>query len=349
MTILVTGGAGFIGSNFISGWFAHCNETVINLDRLSYAANLENLAEVDELPNYHFVLGDICNTALVSSILKDYTIRSIVHFAAESHVDNSIKSPQPFIENNIIGTFSLLEATRNYLSTLPDEKKSAFRFLHVSTDEIYGSLEPSAAPFTERHPIEPNSPYSASKAASNHLVHAYHNTYGLNTLITNCSNNYGPRQHTEKLVPLMIKNALMGYELPIYGDGNQIRDWLYVSDHCAALRNILKLGQPGSVYNIGGMNEKKNIEVAHAICDALDSSCPKKDGTSYRNQIKFVQDRLGHDRRYAINADKLKNELHWSPIETFETGLQKTILWYLTHRFPEALNQGNNQTVSTRP
>lgn len=335
MTILVTGGAGFIGSHFISDWLRVNSEKIINLDKLNYAANLENLATVNQLPNYHFVHGDICNTALVSDLLAEHAIRAIVHFAAESHVDNSIKSPEPFIENNIVGTFSLLEATRQYVNTLPEHQKATFRFLHVSTDEIYGSLALDEDAFTERHPYQPNSPYSASKAAANHLVHAYQHTYNINTVITNCSNNYGPHQHTEKLIPLIIKNALAGSDIPIYGDGLQIRDWLYVSDHCAALRKILEQGKPGDVYNIGGLNEKKNIEVAYAICDILDVICQRKDGSSYRNSITFVQDRPGHDRRYAINADKLRQELDWTPTETFETGLEKTIYWYLQNRFSD--------------
>jgi len=327
--IVVTGGAGFIGSNFVLEWIGHCSETVINYDKLTYAGNLNNLASVSQNPRHLFIRGDICDTDKVASLLKQHRPRAIVHFAAESHVDRSIHGPQDFVTTNINGTFSLLEAARAYWSALPDAKKSDFRFLHVSTDEVYGSLGPDDTPFTETTPYAPNSPYAASKASSDHLVRAYHHTYGLPTLTTNCSNNYGPFQFPEKLIPLVIHNARAGKPLPIYGDGMQIRDWLYVTDHCAAIRRVLKAGKPGEVYNIGGWNEKANIDVVKKICALLDELTPRPDGCSYAAQITYVQDRPGHDRRYAIDAGKIERELDWRPAETFETGIRRTIQWYL--------------------
>jgi dTDP-glucose 4,6-dehydratase len=330
--ILVTGGAGFIGSNFVLDWFKHSDEPVVNLDKLTYAGNLGNLASLQGNDKHVFVRGDIDDTELVSSLLKQHMPRAIVHFAAESHVDRSIHGPADFIATNVNGTFSLLEAARAYWLGLPDAAKAVFRFVHISTDEVYGSLSPDAAPFTESHPYEPNSPYSASKAASDHLVRAYHHTYGLPTITTNCSNNYGPYHFPEKLVPLVITQALAGKPLPIYGDGKQIRDWLYVGDHCAAVRCALQIGKPGETYNVGGWNEKTNLEVVHTLCDILDQLQPKADGSSYRMQITFVTDRPGHDRRYAIDAHKIARELGWKPQETFETGIRKTVQWYLDHQ-----------------
>lgn len=329
--ILVTGGAGFIGSNFVLASLAQGEESVINFDKLTYAGNLNNLLSVQQDPRHVFVQGDICDTAQIAALLAQYQPRAIVHFAAESHVDRSIHGPGEFIQTNINGTFSLLEAARAYWSGLPKSQQEAFRFLHVSTDEVYGSLEKDDAPFTEQHVYAPNSPYSASKAASDHLVRAYHHTYGLPTLTTNCSNNYGPYHFPEKLIPLMINNALAGKALPIYGDGQQVRDWLYVGDHCAAIHRVLAQGKPGETYNIGGWNEKTNLEVVHALCDLLDQMAPKAAG-SYRSQITTVQDRPGHDRRYAIDARKIQSELGWTPVETFETGLRKTVQWYLNNQ-----------------
>jgi dTDP-glucose 4,6-dehydratase len=332
MTVFVTGGAGFIGSNFVLDWFKQSDEPVVNLDKLTYAGNLGNLATLQGNDKHVFVRGDIGDTKLVSDLLAQHKPRAIVHFAAESHVDRSIHGPADFIATNVNGTFSLLEATRAYWQGLPDAAKAVFRFVHISTDEVYGSLAPDAAPFTEQHPYEPNSPYSASKAASDHLVRAYHHTYGLPTITTNCSNNYGPYHFPEKLVPLVITHALAGKPLPIYGDGRQIRDWLYVGDHCAAVRCALQQGIPGETYNVGGWNEKTNLEVAHTLCDILDQLQPKADGTSYRSQITFVTDRPGHDRRYAIDANKIARELGWKPQETFETGIRKTVQWYLDNQ-----------------
>ncbi|GHU04043.1 dTDP-glucose 4,6-dehydratase [Betaproteobacteria bacterium] len=331
MSILVTGGAGFIGSNFIIDWLQGEDEPVINLDKLSYAGNLENLAGLQGDPRYAFVRGDIGDRPFIESLLQQHKPRALIHFAAESHVDRSIHGPGDFIQTNIVGAFNLLEAVRAYLPTLDEAGKSGFRFLHVSTDEVYGSLEARAPAFTETHPYEPNSPYSASKASSDHLVRAYHHTYGLPVLTTNCSNNYGPYQFPEKLIPLMIVNALAGKPLPIYGDGLQIRDWLYVSDHCAAIRRVLDAGRPGQTYNIGGWNEKPNLEIVHAIICLLDELRPRSDGKSYGEQITTVTDRPGHDRRYAIDASKIERELGWRPAETFTTGLRKTVLWYLEH------------------
>jgi dTDP-glucose 4,6-dehydratase len=327
--ILVTGGAGFIGSNFVLDWLAQSSEQVVNLDKLTYAGNLQNLASLEGNPGHTFVHGDIGHSESVASLLKQYQPRAIVNFAAESHVDRSIHGPEDFIQTNIVGTFKLLEAVRAYWGGLSTANKTAFRFLHVSTDEVYGSLAPTAPAFTEKHTYEPNSPYSASKAASDHLVRAYHHTYGLPVLTTNCSNNYGPYHFPEKLIPLMIVNALAGKPLPIYGDGMQIRDWLYVGDHCSAIRRVLEAGQLGETYNIGGWNEKPNIDIVHTLCALLDELRPKADGSSYRKQITTVTDRPGHDRRYAIDASKIHQALGWKPAETFDTGIRKTVQWYL--------------------
>ena len=329
MTILVTGAAGFIGSNFVLDWCDQSTEEVVSLDLLTYAGNLENLSSLNQNPQHHFVKGNIGDRDLVSNLLKKYKIRAVVNFAAESHVDRSIHGPGDFIETNIVGTYNLLESMRSYWNDLDEATKKAFRFLHVSTDEVYGSLDDKASAFTENHPYEPNSPYSASKAASDHLVHAWFHTYGLPVLTTNCSNNYGPYHFPEKLIPLCILNALNGKPLPIYGDGQQIRDWLYVKDHCSAIREVLKQGHIGETYNVGGWNEKTNLEVVETLCAILDELKPKSDGKSYADQITFVKDRPGHDRRYAIDASKLERELGWKPQETFETGLRKTVLWYL--------------------
>jgi dTDP-glucose 4,6-dehydratase len=329
--ILVTGGAGFIGSNFVLDWCAGSQEPVVNLDKLTYAGNASNLASLQGKPQHIFVQGDIGDTALVSALLAQHQPRAIVNFAAESHVDRSIHGPEDFIQTNIVGTFKLLETVRAYFGGLDTTGQNDFRFLHVSTDEVYGSLAPQAAAFTEKHTYEPNSPYSASKAASDHLVRAYHHTYGLPVLTTNCSNNYGPYHFPEKLIPLMIVNALAGKPLPIYGDGMQIRDWLYVSDHCSAIRRVLEAGQLGETYNIGGWNEKPNIEIVKTISALLDQLRPKADGSSYSSQITTVTDRPGHDRRYAIDATKIHQELGWKPQETFDSGIRKTVQWYLDH------------------
>lgn len=329
MTVLITGGAGFIGSNFILEWVKSTGEMIINLDKLTYAGNPDNLSSLEGCPSCVFVQGDIGDSQKVDALLSQYKPRAILNFAAESHVDRSIHGPADFIETNIVATFNLLESVRGYWSGLPDEEKSGFRFLHVSTDEVYGSLEKDEAPFTEKNQYAPNSPYSASKASSDHLVRAYHHTYGLPVVTTNCSNNYGPYQFPEKLIPLMIHRAVTGGELPIYGDGQNIRDWLYVTDHCAALRIVLEKGHLGETYNIGGWNEKANLDVVHALCDELDRLRPKASGGSYREQMIFVKDRPGHDRRYAIDSSKIFNELGWKPQETFESGLEKTIRWYL--------------------
>jgi len=329
--ILVTGGAGFIGSNFVLDWFGQHDEAVVGLDKLTYAGNLENLASLGGDPCFIFVQGDIGDTGLVARLLAQHRPRAIVNFAAESHVDRSIHGPEDFIQTNIVGTFRLLEAARTHWSGLPEEEKTAFRFLHVSTDEVYGSLGREEPAFSETRRYEPNSPYSASKAASDHLVRAYHHTYGLPVLTTNCSNNYGPYHFPEKLIPLMIVNALAGKQLPVYGDGQQIRDWLYVGDHCAAICCVLEKGRPGEVYNIGGWNEKANLDIVHTVCDLLDELHPRTNGKSYREQVTFVTDRPGHDRRYAIDARKIERELGWKPAETFETGIRKTVRWYLDH------------------
>jgi dTDP-glucose 4,6-dehydratase len=330
--ILVTGGAGFIGANFVLDWLAQSDETVINLDALTYAGNHENLASLVGDKRHIFVQGDIGDSALVARLLDKYQPRAIVNFAAESHVDRSIHGPEDFIQTNIVGTFRLLEAVRAYWNDLPDEAKQNFRFLHVSTDEVYGSLAKDDPAFTENNRYEPNSPYSASKAASDHLVRAYHHTYGLPVLTTNCSNNYGPYHFPEKLIPLMIVNALAGKSLPVYGDGQQIRDWLYVKDHCSAIRRVLEAGRLGETYNIGGWNEKPNLDIVHTVCALLDELRPQADGKSYREQITYVTDRPGHDRRYAIDASKIERELGWKPAETFETGIRKTVQWYLENQ-----------------
>lgn len=327
--IIVTGGAGFIGSNFVLEWLEKHVEPITNLDKLTYAGNLNNLASLHDDERHNFVHGDIGDTELLNRLLSEYQPRAIINFAAESHVDRSIHGPEDFIQTNIVSTFKLLDTTRAYWEQLPQNEKEAFRLLHISTDEVYGSLAPSDPPFRESNRYEPNSPYSASKASSDHLVRAYHHTYGLPVLTTNCSNNYGPYHFPEKLIPLVIHNALSGISLPIYGDGQQVRDWLYVKDHCSAIRRVLKVGQTGDTYNIGGWNEKTNLEVVHTICDILDQERPRQDGQSYRTQITFVKDRLGHDRRYAIDASKIERELGWKPAETFETGIRKTIRWYL--------------------
>ena len=331
MTILVTGGAGFIGSNYVLDWLVQSQETVVNLDKLSYAGNLQNLASLKEDPRHVFVKGDIGDAALVPQLLAQHQPRAVVNFAAESHVDRSIHGPEDFIQTNVVGTTRLLQSVRAYWQSLADAERAAFRFLHVSTDEVYGSLGPGDAAFTESHRYEPNSPYSASKAASDHLVRAWHHTYGLPVLTTNCSNNYGPYHFPEKLIPLMIVNALAGKPLPVYGDGQQIRDWLYVTDHCSAIRRVLQAGRVGEVYNVGGWNEKPNIEIVNTVCALLDEMRPKADGQHYSTQITYVKDRPGHDRRYAIDASKIQRELGWKPAETFETGIRKTIAWYLAN------------------
>ncbi|MER2539750.1 MAG: dTDP-glucose 4,6-dehydratase [Azonexus sp.] len=330
--ILVTGAAGFIGSNFVLDWLAQSDELVINLDALTYAGNLDNLASLKNDPRHIFVHGDIGNFELVSQLLAEHQPRAVVNFAAESHVDRSIHGPEDFIQTNIVGTFHLLEAVRAYWSGLEGETKAGFRFLHVSTDEVYGSLAKDDPAFAETNRYEPNSPYSASKAASDHLVRAYHHTYGLPVLTTNCSNNYGPYHFPEKLIPLVIHNALGGKPLPIYGDGQQIRDWLYVKDHCSAIRRVLEAGKVGEVYNVGGWNEKANLDVVHTLCAILDELSPRADGKPYVDQITYVKDRPGHDRRYAIDASKIERELGWKPAETFETGIQKTVQWYLDNQ-----------------
>jgi dTDP-glucose 4,6-dehydratase len=332
MTILVTGGAGFIGANFVLDWLAQSDEPVVNLDKLTYAGNLENLASLRDDSRQHFVRGDIADEALVRKLLAEHSPRAIVNFAAESHVDRSIHGPAAFIETNVVGTFRLLEASRVYWQELNDADKNAFRFLHVSTDEVYGTLEASDPAFSETSRYAPNSPYSASKAASDHLARAYYHTYGLPVVTTNCSNNYGPYHFPEKLIPLVIHNALAGKPLPIYGDGRQVRDWLYVKDHCSAVRRVLEAGRLGETYNVGGWNEKTNLEVVHTLCAILDAEQPRADGRSYATQITFVKDRPGHDRRYAIDATKLERELGWKPAESFDSGIRKTVRWYLDNQ-----------------
>lgn len=327
--IFVTGGAGFIGANFVLDWVGHQAEPIVNIDKLTYAGNLQNLSSLEGNPNHTFVQADIGDADVVSALLKKYQPRAVVNFAAESHVDRSIHGPEDFIQTNVVGTFRLLEAVRSYWSDLTVEEKKNFRFLHVSTDEVYGTLSPSDPAFTEENNFEPNSPYSASKAASDHLVRAWHHTYGLPVLTTNCSNNYGPLHFPEKLIPLMIVNALAGKALPIYGDGQQIRDWLYVRDHCSAIRRVLEAGKVGDTYNVGGWNEKANIDIVKTVCALLDELRPRADGKSYAEQITYVTDRPGHDRRYAIDARKLERDLGWKPAETFETGIRKTVQWYL--------------------
>ncbi len=332
MTILVTGGAGFIGANFVLDWLADNDEAVVNLDKLTYAGNLQTLSSLQGDQRHIFVHGDIGDSELVARLLQEHQPRAIVNFAAESHVDRSIHGPEDFIETNIVGTFRLLEAVRAYWGGLDDQSRQAFRFLHVSTDEVYGSLAAGEPAFTETHQYQPNSPYSASKAASDHLVRSYHHTYGLPVLTTNCSNNYGPYHFPEKLIPLMIVNALAGKPLPVYGDGQQIRDWLYVKDHCSAIRRVLEAGKTGEVYNVGGWNEKPNLEIVNRVCALLDELRPRADGKPYAEQITYVTDRPGHDRRYAIDARKLERELGWKPAETFETGIRKTVAWYLDNQ-----------------
>ncbi len=330
--ILVTGGAGFIGSNFVLDWLAHSDEAVVNLDILTYAGNLDNLSTLESDPRHIFVRGDIGDTKLLPELFEKYKPRAVINFAAESHVDRSIHGPEDFIQTNVVGTFHLLESVRAYWNNLEAKAKSEFRFLHVSTDEVYGSLGKDDPAFTEENKYEPNSPYSASKAASDHLVRAYHHTYGLPVLTTNCSNNYGPYHFPEKLIPLMIVNALGSKPLPVYGDGQQIRDWLYVKDHCSAIRRVLEAGKLGEVYNVGGWNEKPNIEIVQRVCALLDEMNPRADGKSYLEQVTYVTDRPGHDRRYAIDAGKIERELGWKPAETFETGIRKTVAWYLEHQ-----------------
>jgi len=354
MTILVTGSAGFIGANFVLDWLAQSDEPVVSLDKLTYAGNLQNLASLENDPRHCFVQGDIGDTALVAELLASHQPRAVLNFAAESHVDRSIDGPEDFIQTNIVGTFRLLEAVKAYWQTLATADGEAFRFLHVSTDEVYGSLSPSDAAFTESTAYQPNSPYSASKAASDHLVRAYFHTYGLPVLTTNCSNNYGPYHFPEKLIPLVIHNALAGKPLPIYGDGQQIRDWLYVTDHCSAIRRVLAAGRLGETYNVGGCNEKSNLEVVRSICDLLDELQPRQSpapvganelasdlaggprnadrASSYKSLISFVKDRPGHDRRYAIDASKLERELGWTPAQTFESGIRQTVRWYLDNQ-----------------
>ncbi len=328
--ILITGGAGFIGSNFIQEWITQSDEPIINVDKLTYAGNLQNLITLSNHPQYSFVHADIGDSSKMNELFTRYQPRALIHMAAESHVDRSIHGPEDFIQTNITGTFRLLEAARQYWQGLSDEFKTSFRFLQVSTDEVFGTLSPDASAFTEQHAFRPNSPYSASKAASDCLVRAYHHTYGLPTLTTHCSNNYGAYQFPEKLIPLMITNALVGKPLPIYGDGQQIRDWLYVKDHCSAIRCILMKGLPGETYNIGGWNEKANLEIVHTICDILQTHCPTDH--DYRNLITYVTDRPGHDRRYAVDSRKIQRELGWEPAETFESGIQKTVQWYLQNQ-----------------
>jgi dTDP-glucose 4,6-dehydratase len=330
--ILVTGGAGFIGANFVLDWLRETGESVVNLDKLTYAGNLENLASIKDDARHTFVHGDICDRALLDRLFAEHRPRAVVHFAAESHVDRSIHGPGEFIRTNIDGTFTLLEAVRGYWGGLENEAQEAFRFLHVSTDEVYGSLGPEEPPFAETKAYEPNSPYSASKAASDHLVRAYYHTYGLPVLTTNCSNNYGPYQFPEKLIPLVIANALAGKPLPIYGDGMNVRDWLYVSDHCAAIRAVLAKGKTGEIYNIGGWNEMPNLEIVKTICAILDELRPRSPFTPHTSLLTFVTDRPGHDRRYAIDARKIERELGWRPAETFATGIRKTVRWYLEHQ-----------------
>jgi dTDP-glucose 4,6-dehydratase len=352
--ILVTGGAGFIGANFILDWIAATGEPVVNLDMLTYAGNLENLAVLKADSRHTFVRGDIGDSALVDRLLSEHKPRVVVNFAAESHVDRSIHGPEDFIQTNVVGTFRLLEAVRGFWASLPETDKAAFRFLHVSTDEVYGSLTTEDPPFVETNAFEPNSPYSASKAASDHLVRAWHHTYGLPVLTTNCSNNYGPYQFPEKLIPLIIHNALNGKPLPIYGDGMNVRDWLYVSDHCSAIRRVIEAGVPGETYNIGGWNEKPNLEIVHTLCALLDQFRPDPAGPRTR-LITYVKDRPGHDRRYAIDAHKIERELGWRPAETFESGIKKTVAWYLDNpAWVEHVTSGSyrtwvDQNYSVRP
>ena len=338
--ILVTGGAGFIGANFVLDWLRQSDEPVLNLDKLTYAGNLETLKSLEGNPRHAFARVDICDSVALDRLFAEHRPRAVLHFAAESHVDRSIDGPADFVQTNLVGTFTLLEAARRYWGGLSDNEQAAFRFLHVSTDEVFGSLSSDEAAFSETTPYAPNSPYSATKAGSDHLVRAYQHTYGLPTLTTNCSNNYGPYQFPEKLIPLMIANALDGKALPVYGDGQNVRDWLYVGDHCSAIREVLARGMTGETYNVGGWNEKMNLEVVHTLCDLLDELRPKANG-SYREQISDVKDRPGHDRRAAIDARKLERDLGWKPAETFESGLRKTVLWYLeNHEWVAGVQSG---------
>ncbi len=330
--IFVTGGAGFIGANFVLDWLAENDESIVNIDKLTYAGNLESLSSLQGDNRHIFVQGDIGDASLISELLEKHQPRAVINFAAESHVDRSIHGPEAFIQTNVVGTFHLLEAIRAYWNKLDGNSKQNFRLLHVSTDEVYGSLAKDEPAFTETHQYEPNSPYSASKAASDHLVHSYHHTYGLPVLTTNCSNNYGPYHFPEKLIPLIIVNALAGKSLPVYGDGQQIRDWLYVKDHCSAIRRVLAAGTSGETYNVGGWNEKPNLEIVHTVCSLLDELRPRADKQGYAEQISFVTERLGHDRRYAIDARKIERELDWKPVETFDTGIRKTVQWYLDNQ-----------------
>jgi dTDP-glucose 4,6-dehydratase len=330
-TVLITGGAGFIGGNLIRQWIAEETDSIVNLDKLTYAGNLDSLAEIIQHPRHHFVHGDISNLSIVAGLLDQFRPRAIIHLAAESHVDRSIDGPGEFVQTNVVGTFRLLEAARDYWSRLPDAERAGFRFLHVSTDEVYGSLGNNGY-FTESTPYSPNSPYSASKAASDHFVRAYHHTYGLPVLITNCSNNYGPYQFPEKLIPLMILNALEGKPLPVYGDGQNVRDWLYVGDHCRAIRQVLERGRVGEVYNVGGNSERTNLAVVQTICDTVERLRPDLPHRPCRELISFVKDRPGHDRRYAIDAGKIRRELGWEPRQSFESGLAETVEWYLSNR-----------------
>lgn len=332
MTIIVTGAAGFIGSNFILNWLENNNERVIALDKLTYAGNLENLKSVDTKDNFLFLRGDIGDSKFIGQMLQEYKPRGVINFAAESHVDRSIKAADDFIQTNILGTYHLLQEIRSYFDNLSNNKKNKFRFLHVSTDEVFGSLSSSDEPFKETNQYKPNSPYSASKAASDHLVRSWYCTFHIPVITTNCSNNYGPYQFPEKLIPLCVLNALQGKKLPIYGDGKQVRDWLHVIDHCKGIEKVLAKGEVGATYNIGGNNEKTNIEVVNYICDLLDEIKPQKNGQSYRKQINFVKDRPGHDQRYAIDASKISNELDWRPEETFDSGIKKTVQWYLDNQ-----------------
>ena len=342
MTVLVTGGAGFIGSNFVLDWLAQCDEPVVNLDKLTYAGNPRNLAALEGDRRHTLVVGDIGDPDLVPALLAQHRPRAIINFAAESHVDRSIHGPDDFVQTNIVGTYRLLQSARAYWSALPGTEQERFRFLHVSTDEVYGSLNPADAAFTEKHAYEPNSPYAASKAASDHLVRAWCHTYGLPVLTTNCSNNYGPFHFPEKLIPLCIHNALAGKPLPLYGDGQQIRDWLYVKDHCSAIRKVLESGRVGETYNVGGNSERTNLDVVSILCEVLDELAPRAAGSSYKKQITFVADRPGHDRRYAIDSSKLQAELGWGPVESFETGIRTTVRWYLDNQdWVDAVTNGS--------
>ena len=332
MTILVTGGAGFIGSNFILNWLKKYDEKIINIDNLTYSGSLENLKSIEKNLNYQFFQGNICDSELVENILNENQPRAILHFAAESHVDRSYHDPEIFIQTNIVGTFRLLEGARSFYDNLKENDKKKFRFLHVSTDEVYGSLRSKDSAFKETNKYQPNSVYSASKASSDHLVRAWSHTYDLPVLITNCSNNYGPYQFPEKLIPLCIFRALRGQDIPIYGDGQQVRDWLYVLDHCNGINSVLEKGVIGETYNIGGWNEKTNLETVNEICKTLDEIKPKEDGSSYSSQIAFIKDRPGHDRRYAVDASKISKKLSWKPLESFENGIRKTVIWYINNQ-----------------